>query len=128
VAITDTNGRTAVLLDVRAGQESGWAGSTMVATPISVGDGDETVLIEKVADEYIVTGVAPADALRIIHHHSITGTDADLARYPVDDAQWSLFAGFVPNDTNTSTITHLVQTPLAGRVPIVERWAQGKQR
>ena len=77
----------------------------MLATPIGAGAGVETLLFHKVGDEHIVTGIAPAGAVRIVHHDPVSGADTELARYPVDGREWNIFVGFVPSHTNASTIS-----------------------
>jgi len=106
IADTDSGPRSAVILDVRAGPGTGWnGGGSMLATPIGSGAGAETLLFSELDDEYIVTGVAPAGTVRIVHHDPVSGADTELARYPVDGEDWSVFAGFVPSHTNSSTIS-----------------------
>jgi heat shock protein HslJ len=105
IADSDSGPRSAVMLDVRAGPGTGWGGGSMLATPIGSGAGAETLLFHELDDEYIVTGVAPAGTVRIVHHDPASGADTELARYPVDGEEWSVFAGFVPSHTNSSTIT-----------------------
>ena len=104
VSGSDSGHLSGVVLDVRAGPGTGWGGGSMLATPIGAGAGAETLLFDKIGDEYIVTGVAPAGADRIVHHDPVSGADNELALYSVDGVDWSTFAGFVPSHTDTSTI------------------------
>jgi hypothetical protein len=105
VGDSDSGELSVVILDVRPGPGTAWSGGDMLATPIGAGAGVETLLFHKVGDEHIVTGIAPAGVVRIVHHDRVSGADTELARYPVGGREWNIFVGFVPSHTNGSTIS-----------------------
>jgi hypothetical protein len=105
VEVYGSGDRSGVELHVSADPWPGWRGGSMLATPIGAGVGVETLLFHEVGNAYLIAGVVPTGVVQVVHHGSANGSDTVVPVHPVDGHDWAVFAGFVPDHTDTSTIT-----------------------